>query len=128
MHCFSRRGHWGRSGPSTRIVFLLAGTLGLSSACSSEKERRGENVGGSGGGTAFDPTVPNPLPGDGLEPTPEIDVSDREVINLPSDEFIDSISDVRDEIDGTDSSSAPDASAGDAGGADAAADAADAAP
>lgn len=87
-------------------------------ACSSEKEPDDDSLGGAGGSTSpFDASVPN-LPGDGLEVTPESDISDREVPYLPSDDFIDSIIDVGEAVSGG-GRNTRDASPGDAAGGDA---------
>lgn len=117
MYRFSRSGRFLRSGPCTKYGFLLAGSLALSLACSSEKEPDDDGLGGSGGsGGQSDPSVPN-FPGDGLEATPDEDLSDREVPQLPSDEFVDSVIDVTEDVDPppTRDASAPDAAGSDAG-------------
>jgi hypothetical protein len=118
MYRLSRSGRFHRSGPRTKSGLLLAGSIALSSACSSEKEPNAGGLGGAGGSSSqFDASVPN-FPGDGLEATPEDDISDREVPQLPSDEFMDSVIDVKEGVTGGGNNrdaSAPDAAVPDAG-------------
>ena len=123
MYRSSPRRHRARSGPATRTGFLLAVTLGFSIACSSDDDPADGGLGGGGSINLPDASLP-PLPGDGREPTPESDISDRQIESLPSDDFIQGVIDVREDVNpepGHSGSSGADAAAPDAG-ADAAVD------
>jgi hypothetical protein len=77
------------SGHRAALSFLLAGTLGVLVACGSDDPARQTGTGGTGSTGQAD--AGPPLRGEGLESTPDFDITNRQVPVPPRDQLTDSV-------------------------------------
>lgn len=106
-HDIGHRAGWG---------FLLAGTVGVLLACGSDDSAPQTGAGGSRGQpVASSADAGRPLPGEGLEPTPDFDITNPQREVPSRQQLVDGISTLYGSGGSGGTPSASDAGAGDAG-------------
>ena len=115
MQSFSPRRDRLRSGPSTRVRLLTPWILAVLVSCSADADPPSP-IGAAG--ARNDPEAPvRDLPGDGVVPTPDFDINDRQVIPNRPDRITDALDDPRDASTPPGLPPTPDAAPPDAGDA-----------
>jgi len=89
MYDSSPRSSLRNAGHRAGLSFLLAGTLGVLVACGSDDPARPTGAGGTSSTGQADSGPP--LRGEGLENTPDFDITDRQVPVPPREQLRDSV-------------------------------------
>ena len=115
MYDSSPRSSLRNAGHRAGLSFLLAGTLGVLVACGSDDPARPTGAGGTSSTGQADSGPP--LRGEGLESTPDFDITNRQVPVPPREQLRDSLAAIGQAGSGGNLPAQTDAGAGDAAAA-----------